>query len=54
MELDRQAINIDFNSSKRTAIPSSSDTSAVRSLAPPLQIRQRSVESALPALSLRA
>jgi len=59
MELDRQAFNIDFNLSKRTAIPSRRCTSAVRSPAPPLQIRQRSfimscIESALPALSLRA
>jgi hypothetical protein len=50
MELNRQAFNIDFNLSKRTA---------VRSPAPPLQVRQRlfimsCIESALPALSLRA
>jgi hypothetical protein len=54
MELDRQAFNIDFNLSKRTAIPSIRCTSAVRSPAPPLQIRQRSIESEPPALSLRA
>jgi hypothetical protein len=41
MESVRQAFNIDFNLSKRTAIPSSSCTSAVRSPAAPLQIRQR-------------
>ena len=59
MELDRQGVNIDFNLSKRTAIPSSRCTSAVRGPAPPLQIRQRSfimsrIGSALPAFSLRA
>ncbi len=54
MESDRQAFNTDINLSKRTAITRSRCTSGVRSLAPPLQIRPSSIESALPALSLRA